>query len=543
MITGLKIDEAQKALYYQKGYWTHESLGDVWARQAKAFANDEYVADDQGTRFTYGEVEDKASRLATWLIEQGVQVGDVVSFQIPNWAEFTIVYVACLKVGAVMHPVAKNFNAADLRFVMNQVSSVAFFCPARFHGCDFEYTAIEVQKDVPSLKTIAIVEKHEKSTSGLPTLNQIIATHEPLTKYPQVDPDSVACLLSTSGTTGRPKAVMLTHNNIHFSEREFGRFLGLTKEDVAFMPSPLNHATGFFHGLLTPMILGGRAVVQQIYHADTAIHLMNEERCTWSMGATPFVYDILHHAEDTGEKPETLRLFCCGGAPVPGIMVDKAHQVGFLLCEVYGSTESCPHAAVPPEKCLEWNGAWSGIPIEGIEVRAVDANGNDVPTGQQGEEISRGPHQFVGYLNNPEKTAEALDDNGWFYSGDLCSMSTDGKIRINGRKKEIIIRGGENISANEIDADLMQMPGMGAHATIGMPDERLGERICTFYVPEDPTRPLTLDQVKEYMQAQGVAKRLWPERIEPIEELPTTPTGKIQRFKLADELKRRMEQD
>ena len=149
----------------------------------------------------------------------------------------------------------------------------------------------------------------------------------------------------------------------------------------------------------------------------------------------------------------------------------------------------------------------------------------------------------MGYLNNPEKTAEALDDNGWFYSGDLCSMSTDGKIRINGRKKEIIIRGGENISANEIDADLMQMPGMGAHATIGMPDERLGERICTFYVPEDPTRPLTLDQVKEYMQAQGVAKRLWPERIEPIEELPTTPTGKIQRFKLADELKRRMEQD
>ena len=215
------------------------------------------------------------------------------------------------------------------------------------------------------------------------------------------------------------------------------------------------------------------------------------------------------------------------------------HARGILLCECYGSTESCPHAFVPPERCLEWNGAWSGVPLPGIEVRVVDENHEEVPRGTQGEEISRGPHQFVGYLNDKERTDRALDDEGWFYSGDLCYMDEEGRIRINGRKKEIIIRGGENICANEIDENLMECPGIGDHATIGMPDERLGERICTFAVPTDERRPELAD-ITGYLDGQHVPKRLWPERIEYIDAIPKTATGKVKRHLLAAELAERM---
>ena len=214
---------------------------------------------------------------------------------------------------------------------------------------------------------------------------------------------------------------------------------------------------------------------------------------------------------------------------------------GLKLCECYGSTESCPHLAVPPEHCLEWNGNWSGVAFEGIEVKVVDEHGNEVPHGTQGEEISRGPHMFSGYLKNPEATAKDLNDDGWFFSGDLCIQDEEGRVKINGRKKEILIRGGINISANEVDNNLDGCPGVGAHATIGLPDDRLGERICTFIVQTGDVTP-TLDSIAEYLDSIGVAKRLRPEHIEFIDAIPMTESGKVKRHQLADELDRRLKE-
>ena len=174
-------------------------------------------------------------------------------------------------------------------------------------------------------------------------------------------------------------------------------------------------------------------------------------------------------------------------------------------------------------------------------MKAVDEHRQEVAPGVQGEEASRGPHMFVGYLNDPERTDEALDDDGWFYSGDLCTIDEQGRVKINGRKKEIIIRGGENISAREVDDDVMGWDQIVDHATIGMPDERLGERICLFAVPADPNgEELCLHDLLEYMDGKGIAKRLWPERLEVIDKIPRTATGKVQRFVLAKEIKHRM---
>ena len=542
MITDLKINEEKKKEYYEKGYWTHDTIRDVWERQAQANADKEYVADDQDCRMTYGEVDDAASRLAAWLVSQGIKPGDVVTLQFPNWAEFTIAYVACFKAGAVIQSLARNFNGADLTYAMNLVESRAYIGPTSFHGVDYEQQILDIADDIPTLKVIALVDKKAPKQTDLPTVAEIVATTEPLAEKVPVESDQVACLLSTSGTTGKPKEVMLTHNNILFSERVFTSELGRTQGDVMFMPSPLNHATGFFHGLISPLLLGGRAVLQQDFRPREAIELMNAEGVTWSMSATPFIYDMLNvlDAED-GLAFDTLRLFCCGGAPLPPALIERAARYGVLLCEIYGSTESCPHVFVPPEKCAEWNGAWSGVPFAGIEVKVIDEMGNEVPRGAQGEEISRGPHMFVGYLNERDRTDRALSDEGWFYSGDLCYMDEEGRIRINGRKKEVIIRGGENISAREIDDDLIGAPGLANSATIGMPDTRLGERICTFVVPSDPAAPPTQDGLIAYLRERHVAKRLWPERIEIIDEIPVTATGKVKRFILAQILKERME--
>lgn len=540
MITDLKIDEDRKRQYYEAGYWTSETLGDVWSRQAAACAEREYVVDDRGHRYTYADVDEAAARLAAWLKETGVEEGDVVSFQMPVWAEFCIVYVACLKAGAVMHPLSRAFNERDLRFALNQVGSAAFICPATSRGCRYDAQIAAVEADVPSLKGVAVFDRDERSQTPFPLVERILADYEPVRERPaRTTSDDVALILSTSGTTGKPKAVLLTHNNLLFSERAFTSELELGPDDVMFMPAPLNHATGFNHGLIAPLLLGGKAVLQEKFDAERAIDLMNEEGVTWSMGATPFIYDMLAAIERTGKRPETLRFYLCGGAPVPGTMVHRAREQGIVLCEVYGSTESCPHVFVPPAYALGWNGKFSGRPFKGIEVRVADAEGRDVPCGVQGEELSRGPHMFVGYLGNPEATAQALSDDGWFSSGDLCTMDARGRIRINGRKKEIIIRGGENISAVEVDDAVSGCPGIGDHATIGIPDARLGERICLIAVPAGEARP-GVSEVASYLQGRNVQKRLWPERVEYVDAIPRTESGKVRRNQLADLLAERI---
>ena len=542
MITDLKVNAKDKQEYYAKGYWSDKTLLDHWNDRVRDIPDHEYVSDNLGVRLTYAELDDKAGRLAAWLHEQGVRNGDVVSYQMPPWSEFCIVLVACLKLGAVSHPLPVTFNGEDLDHALNLVESKAFICPTFHHKTNFEDMILSVADRVPTLKKSAIAV-HDKTmeSHGTVTLNQIFKDYEPYTAPCESASDDVTVILSTSGTTGRPKAVLLSHNALIFSETTFAKGLHLTSDDVMFMPAPLNHATGFNHGLLCPMLLGGRVVLQQEFDACEAIDIMNNEGVTWSMGATPFIYDMLNCLEEDSRSFTTLKLYVCGGAPVPGTMVQRAHGHGLLLCECYGSTESCPHLGVPPEHCLEWNGEWSGVAFEGIQTKVVDANGNEVPHGTQGEEVSHGPHMFSGYLKNPEATAKDLDDDGWFYSGDLCYQDDLGRIRINGRKKEIIIRGGINISVNEVDENLAGCPGVGEHATIGLPDDRLGERICTFIVPEGDELP-TLDSIAAYLDSIGVAKRLRPEHIEFIDEIPYTESGKVQRNLLSDELRRRLKE-
>ena len=543
MVQDVKINEKRRILYYEKGWWGNETLSDVWSRQVAIFSERPHVRDDKGTHFTYGQVDEAADRLAAWFISRGVQAGDVVSFQLPKWAEFAVVYVACLKVGAIMNPLPLAYTAEDALYALRLAKSSVCVLPSLFHGTDYEARLPVLTQEVPTLKGVLVVDSEGAASRSreFPVLSRVLREYGPAKLPNSGNADDIACIMPTSGTTGRPKAVMLSHNNILFSERSYVSVLGLCPKDVAWMPSPLNHATGFFHGMISSMLSGSSIVLESLYSPRHAVELINREGCTWSHGATPFIYDLLSYLDETGESIDSMRFYLCGGAPVPQSLFRRALDYGLLLCESYGSTESCPHVYVPLDRCVEWRGRFSGIPYEGIEVRVVDEGRIDVGAGMQGEEASRGPNVFLGYLGDPEATNAVLDDDGWFYSGDLCVRDREGRIRINGRKKEIIIRGGENISAREIEETLADHPDIADLAAIGMPDERMGERLCVFVAPKDGKVPPSLEGLLAYLEESGVPKRLWPEHLETVEALPYTATGKVSRPRLRQLLAKRLD--
>lgn len=552
------LDAERKAAWYRKGYWRSDTLLDVWRRQVAAHGSKPYIIDGRtGEGLSYEQVDAQANALARHLRAAGVEEGEIITFQVPVWREFAVVMAACLKMGAVMHPVSMSFNERDLELVMNQVGSSAFICPAKTRKGDHESQALTLQVSVPSLKSIVVIGHGLKPASDLPAFEDIVESAQPErhgcspeSEHPdphlgvqtsrkplapqKTSSDSVALILSTSGTTGTPKAVLLTHNNLLFSERSLTEELQIDEHDVMFMPAPLNHATGFNHGLIAPLLTGGSVVLQERFDSEEALAIMEGTGVTWSMGATPFVFDLLKQMEAGAPKPAALRFYLCGGAPLPGSFIQRAAKQGLVVCEVYGSTESCPHALVPPALAVQWNGRFSGRALDGIETKVVDRKRCAIEPGQVGEEASRGPHLFVGYLGDPGATAAVVDADGWFYSGDLCTADEQGRIRIMGRRKEIIIRGGKNISAVEIDNLVAGCPGIRDHAAVGFPDERLGERICLAAVPDGECLP-TANDICAFLQAKGVQKRLWPERVVEVARIPRTESGKVRRNLLAQE--------
>lgn len=542
MLGEIKINQTQKELYIKKGHWTDRTLLGCWEDSVLQYPDREYVVDDRGFRYTYRQLDEAASKVAAFLKEQGVKEQDVVSYQIPIWSEFVMLTIACLKVGAIAHPIAMSYEGKELVRSMNLTESKIYFAPVFFYKTDYEARILAVKDELPFLKEIVFLDDEKEKASRHPSLREILERYLPLDKEhcPQLNGQDIAVILCTSGTTSGTKGVLLTHDNVRYSEETFNRELGLTREDIMFMPAPLNHATGFHHGIIAPMLTGAKVVLQQRYQCKDAVALMNEEQCTYSMGATPFIYDILRELETSGGGLPYLKFYLCGGAPVPGYMVQRAWKYGILLCEVYGSTESVPHVYVRPEEALALDGTTSGRAMEGIEVRVVDDNGADVAPGTPGEELSRGPNVFVGYLKDKGITDSALDDDGWFHSGDICVMDEAGNIRIIGRKKDMIVRGGENLNSNEINDRLEGCPGVLDHTVIGMPDERLGERICAFVVPREGFWDLKLSDVISYLQEKQVPKRFWPERLELIERIPHTGSGKVKKYLLKEELQKRM---
>lgn len=515
------------------------TLRDCWHASLAANPEKTAVIDAQGMALSYAEVDLLATRIARYLADCGINTLDVVSCQLPGWVEFLPIYVACLKLGAVINPIPPNLRYNELKHILSACNSKVFFVPRRFRKMQYCELAVRLRKVVDSLRVVIAVDKKGEG-SVLPTFRDMVeedvttpmsqAESDAVARAGQITPDSLAALVFTSGSEGQPKGVMLSHRNIIFAETSFASFFQIDAADTMFMPAPVAHATGFHHGVSMPFIMGATSVLLDVFTAASALELIKAHRCTVTMAATPFLYDIVQTIQLGGEHDySSLRFFLCGGSPPNVPLSQTAEQIGLRVLNVYGSTESVPHMGTPLTPVSDHMHSLALCPMPGIRVRVVDRQGRDVPEGEEGEEVSYSPAVFMGYLREPELTAKVLQVDGWVHSGDLCRRNADGTYSITGRLKDIIVRGGENISSLAVENVLLQHPKVKDAAVVGMPDERLQERICAFVVLHDNVESLTFQEVFDFFLTQDIAKQKFPEHLEILDEMPRTPSGKVRK--------------
>jgi cyclohexanecarboxylate-CoA ligase len=489
------------------------------------------VVDERGT-WTYELVDSLVDELASALQARGVSRGDVVSWQLPNWVEAAVVHMATLRLGAISNPIVSIYRHAEVSFILRQAASKAVFVPTTYRGFDYPGMLAELRAELPSLHTVVVVGGDE--TGGDIGYSALITQGHgrPLTAV-QRNANDPALLLYTSGTTAAPKGALHTHNTLDYEIRSLIDFFGLSSGDVVFMPSPVGHITGVLCGIQLPISLGAALVLLDVWEPGRALSLIAAHRCSFTVAATPFLHGILHHSDLPTTDTSSLRAFMCGGADVPAELIKAASAA--LDCTVvraYGSTEYPTATGSNERDPLDKRACTDGRAMGAIQVRVVDASGSDTAADMVGEVLVRGPELFVGYLD-ATLNDEAFTSDGWFRTGDLGRLGADGFLEITGRRKDIIIRGGENISVKEVEDHLFGHPKIVEIAVVATPDPILGERVCAVVVPE-PGQTISLAEITEWLSAARFARQKLPERLILLDELPRTASGKVQKFKLRE---------
>lgn len=496
------------------------------------------VEQDITTRFTYREMATMADRIAVGLTRLGVGRNDVVACQLPNWWQFTLTYLACSRIGAVMNPLMHIFRERELSFMLKHNQARVMIAPRAFRGFDFEGMVTALLPDLPHLKHVVVVggdgaNSFEALLSG-PAWELQADARDILTGN-RPTPDDVTQLIYTSGTTGEPKGVMHSANSTMANIVPYAARLGLGPDDIVLMASPMAHQTGFMYGLMMPIMLRAGVVLQDVWDAKRAVALIRTENVSFTMASTPFLSDLAKAVEETGLAVPTLRSFLCAGAPIPGALVEQARRaLGARIVSAWGMTENGAVTTTQLHDDDERSVNTDGCPLPGVEVKVVDIDGRSLPVGEIGKLLLRSCSNFGGYLQRPHLNATDADD--WFDTGDLARLDERGYLRITGRTKDVIIRGGENIPVVEIESLLYRHPDIAMAAIVAYPDERLGERACAVVVPR-PGRSIDLAGIVAFLKGQKVAVQYIPERLVIRDSMPSTPSGKIQKFKLRELLR------
>jgi cyclohexanecarboxylate-CoA ligase len=525
--------------FREAGYWLDKTV-DQLLSEAIARTPDKIsiIADradrEQALRLTYRELGNLVDRAASSLNRLGVGPRDVVTVQLPNWWEFVVTALACSKIGAVFNPVMPILRERELLYVLNFCESKVFIVPKVYRGFDYAAMAEGMRGELHHLEHLIVVDG-----DGDSSFERSILSAEPGGQSakspglpPAVGPDDMAVVMFTSGTTGEPKGVIHTSNSLVGCTKALTQRFGLHDNEVLLVASPVAHMTGYAAVVLLSIYLGGTMVLQDIWEPKHGVSLMVREGVTYTAASTPFLNDICDIVAAGAPRPASLRSFLCAGATIPPVLIERAaRDVGIHACSLWGMTESLASTLTEPSRAAEKSPTTDGRPLEGMEVRIVDFDGKPVPTGQSGRLLVRGCQMFTGYYKRPE--LQTFDAQGWFDSGDLAYMDDEGYIRISGRVKDVLIRGGENVPVVEIENLLYKHPAVAAVAVVGYPDVRLGERGCAFIVPK-PGNTIDLAAMQAYLAECKMAKQFWPERVELVADLPRTASGKIQKFKLKE---------
>jgi len=517
------------------GFWLDKSFDtcivDAVARTPDKPALVAYRADRDGSRrFSWREFADAVSRCAAGLEDLGVGTGDIVAVQLPNWWEFVVVSMAANRIGAVVNPLMPIFRERELSYMLGFAGAKVLVVPRVFRGFDHAAMAYGLQRELPALKQVVVVDG--EGDDGFDRLLMSGARRIEPQQPPRLAPDAMAVVMFTSGTTGSPKGVMHSHNTLMACNLSLAGRFGLTGDDVMLACSPLGHMTGYAAIMLLGFSLGSTVVLQDVWEGRCGVTIMADEGVTFTAASTPFLSDICEAVAAGAPRPAALRNFLCGGAPIPPVLIERAaRELGLMVCSLWGMTESLSSTLTEPARAADKSARTDGRPLEGVEIRVVDFDGRPLPAGQTGRLLVRGAQMLLGYYKRPD--IETFDAEGWFDTGDLAYADDEGYIRINGRTKDVLIRGGENVPVVEIEALLYKHPAIAAAALVGYPDARLGERGCAFVVLR-PGASFSLETLQAYMAESKVAKQYWPERVEIVDDLPRTPSGKVQKFKLRE---------
>ncbi|HSV47640.1 MAG TPA: AMP-binding protein [Ramlibacter sp.] len=524
--------------YREMGLWQGGSaseLLDRWAREQPT-----RIAFTDGTNtLDYAGLRDRAYSLARQLKELGVKRGDRVVMQVPNWNEAAIIYHAVCRLGAVIAPVIMVYRHAELRQILNNSGATVAFTTGQFRSFDHAGMFRELRAECPTLKHVIQARPQDllgdiefEAVSAAADAKGLDAQAE---FGPYADPDQPHVLIYTSGTESVSKGCTHTWNTFNFSAQGLcEKIFEMRPDDTMFMPSPVGHATGMMMGVVVPLNAGAGSHLLDVWEPGEGLRRIAKYRCTASAGATPFVRMAIDAARDSGLDLSSMRSWLCAGAPIPVSLADelKTQFPNCQLLQLYGCSEINMMVATRRSDPPALRDGTAGSPVlGGIESRLVKPDGTQAQPGEEGEVWYRGPGLMLGYWRDPERTANAIDPEGWYHTSDLCVMDEQRFTRVSGRIKDIIIRGGSNISAGEIENYLLAHPRIKNASVVGFPDDRLGERVCA-YVVTTPGEPLTLQEVVAFLRDQKISPQKLPERLEVVENFPMTATGKVQKFRL-----------
>jgi acyl-CoA synthetase len=526
-----EVDRDDRRRYTAEGWWPDHSLGQRMAGGLAANRNLPFVVHSRTRPWkgTFGDVLDLSRRAATGLVDRGVRPGDVVTFQTPNWLEGAVTFYAAVIAGAVVAPIVHIYGSRETAYILNACRPRVHVTASKFGHQDF-LANIEAMGELSGTQLIVL---DGDGPAGSGPFDELV-NPAPIASPVGVDPRSPALVGWTSGTTASPKGVVHSHQTVCAETAQLGA-TSPPSERPSLVANPISHAIGMLGALLIPVDRGRPVHLLDQWEPGQVLDLMESQDLGAGGGAPYFLTSLLDHPRCSDDHLERLHYQGMGGAPVPRAVMERATKIGLTIYSMYGSTEhpsitGCTYAD-PLEKRLSTDGR----PLPGCEIKLVDPEGRVAEPGEPGEILSRGPECFLGYTD-AALTAKVFDEDGWYHTGDIGILDPDGYLSITDRISDVIIRGGENISAAEVEEVLMTLAGVAEVAVVAAPDTRMGEHAAAFVRMVDGHRAPDLSGLRRHLEAAGVARQKWPEELFSVEEFPRTSSGKVQKYVLRNRL-------
>ncbi|MDT5134159.1 MAG: cyclohexanecarboxylate-CoA ligase [Mycobacterium sp.] len=511
--------------YRRLGYVSDMTMSSSVERAARQWGLRPAVV-EAGQQLSYRDLFDLVERAAAWLTGAGVCPGDVVCWQTPNWWEAHVVGLAVWHVGAVSSPIAPFYREHELSRVIAQMRPAAVVAAGSFRGFAHAEAFDDLLAGAGLHNTPRIILRGLRP--GWTPFEDVVS-HDRRQQPAEVGAGEPCLSLFTSGTTSHAKAAVHTSRSLLAESRQLADAWGLGWEDVAYMAAPLQHITGVLNAMTIPLLVGACAVLAERWDADQAVQDMTRHRVTYSAGATVFLQELTEAARSAGVRLP-LRMFACGGASVPRAVMERSEEQGIPAARVYGMTELPTVTVMNRADPFDLRARTDGAVAPGVEVRVLGDDSRPLPTGLAGELAVRGPERMLGYLQ-PEDNRAALDEDGWFRTGDVGVVGDDGLVTITGRLKDVINRGGEKFSARDIEDILLAHSGVRQAAIVPGPDPRFGEVPIAFVVL-DGAAPASAADLAAHLQATGLARQKLPVAWHFVDGLPMTPSGKVKKFEL-----------